>query len=459
MRPVLCLLLFTFFLVTCKKSSPPKEPLSSDKEIISFQFRPQENPGLTDTINGMITGQVIIVSYGGAVPLNALKPYIIYKGSSINPSSGVEVDFTNYVTYTVQAEDSSSTQYRVVVSANKLLYIGSSDGYVYAIDAAIGEQIWKFNAGGAVYSNPTLANGIVYVGSTDQHIYAIDSATGTEKWKVHYDRPINSTPTVSDETVYLNPYGFVMALDAETGSEKWRYQTYDHSDFASPTVAEGKVFIQSPLGLYNTSVLNASTGEWIWGVQGGIGATNPTVVNGVVYIGGEIYKVIALDANTGTIKWKHDDGDNGSNTCPTVADGKVFVGGADGSVCAFDAQAGTLLWKKTPYSSFRWSSPVYGNGLIFLGNTNNINYAFDAATGNQVWATASTIITRDQPSKATVANGTVIFGGHDGNVVAHDALSGKVKWKFKTGAAVYSGACIVGVSGEVFHPGDSGDNN
>lgn len=37
---------------------------------------------------------------------------------------------------------------------------------------------WKFHTGGSVTSSPAVANGVVYVGSADHNLYALDSATG-----------------------------------------------------------------------------------------------------------------------------------------------------------------------------------------------------------------------------------------------------------------------------------------
>ncbi len=41
---------------------------------------------------------------------------------------------------------------------------------------------WKFTTGGAVISSPTIVNGVVYVGSGDKNIYALDANTGSKIW-------------------------------------------------------------------------------------------------------------------------------------------------------------------------------------------------------------------------------------------------------------------------------------
>jgi hypothetical protein len=44
-------------------------------------------------------------------------------------------------------------------------------------------ELWRFETGGTVYSSPVVSNGVVYVGSNDNNLYAIDAVTGTEKWR------------------------------------------------------------------------------------------------------------------------------------------------------------------------------------------------------------------------------------------------------------------------------------
>src|SRR5437899_11176442 len=55
--------------------------------------------------------------------------------------------------------------------ANGVVYVGSTDGNLYAFQAATGQKIWSAPAGAAtgnwVASSPAVANGVVYVGSLD----------------------------------------------------------------------------------------------------------------------------------------------------------------------------------------------------------------------------------------------------------------------------------------------------
>ena len=63
--------------------------------------------------------------------------------------------------------------YSPVVS-NGVVYFGSFDNGVYALNASNGTILWSFYTNGLVYSSPAVANGVVYVGSDDKNVYALD---------------------------------------------------------------------------------------------------------------------------------------------------------------------------------------------------------------------------------------------------------------------------------------------
>ena len=54
---------------------------------------------------------------------------------------------------------------------NGIVYIGSWDHNVYALNANTGTKVWNYKTGDMVESTPTVANGIVYVGSDDHNVY------------------------------------------------------------------------------------------------------------------------------------------------------------------------------------------------------------------------------------------------------------------------------------------------
>jgi outer membrane protein assembly factor BamB len=57
-------------------------------------------------------------------------------------------------------------------ATDEAVYVGSRDGYVYALDAGTGEQLWRFWTGGEDGSPPVVADSTVYVVS-EGTLYAL----------------------------------------------------------------------------------------------------------------------------------------------------------------------------------------------------------------------------------------------------------------------------------------------
>src|ERR1700722_2311859 len=137
----------------------------------------------------------------------------------------------------------------VVVSG--VVYVGSGDTNIYALDAASGQLKWKFKTGDVVHASPAIAGGKLYVGSWDSYFYALDAVTGKEIWRfktgedheIHNQVGIQSSAAVADGTVYFgcrdsNFY----APAAAAGKERGRLNNRVLGDFVSPAVANGKVY-------------------------------------------------------------------------------------------------------------------------------------------------------------------------------------------------------------------------
>jgi hypothetical protein len=109
-------------------------------------------------------------------------------------------------------------------------------------------QLWRFAASGPVASSPAVADGGVYVGSSDGHLYAVDRATGAERWRVATGGSVFSSPAAVVGLVYVgNDGGVLFAVDAATGTERWRFETED-STRSSPAVLDGVVYVGSDDG-------------------------------------------------------------------------------------------------------------------------------------------------------------------------------------------------------------------
>jgi outer membrane protein assembly factor BamB len=111
--------------------------------------------------------------------------------------------------------------------AGGLVYFGSLDGNIYAVETATGKERWHFATKGerrftapgihgamprtermpdpfdVFMSSPTVAGGMVFVGSGDQNVYALDAASGAVKWTFSTGDVVHASPAVANGVVYI----------------------------------------------------------------------------------------------------------------------------------------------------------------------------------------------------------------------------------------------------------------
>jgi len=56
-----------------------------------------------------------------------------------------------------------------------MVFVGSEDDHLYAIDAKTGAEQWRVATGKDVHSSPAVADGVIYIGSQDGYVYAVAS--------------------------------------------------------------------------------------------------------------------------------------------------------------------------------------------------------------------------------------------------------------------------------------------
>jgi outer membrane protein assembly factor BamB len=106
-------------------------------------------------------------------------------------------------------------------------------------------MVWNFTTDGEIASSPAVAEGVLYVGSGDDSIYALNAATGALIWHFKTNGDVASSPAIADNILYVGSYdGNLYALNATTGSYLWSYTTSDMV-VSSPAVANGIVYVGS----------------------------------------------------------------------------------------------------------------------------------------------------------------------------------------------------------------------
>jgi outer membrane protein assembly factor BamB len=296
--------------------------------------------------------------------------------------------------------------------ANGMVYFGSDDHNLYALNASTGQKLWTFPTNDAIRSSPAIVNGLVYFGSNDYSVYALDASTGQKIWNFQTGDAIKSSPAVANGLVYVSSDDHnLYALDASRGQKLWSFQANAAID-SSPAVANGLVYIGSSDGsLY---ALNASNGQKLWSFQTGSAITSsPAVANGLVYIGSSDDSLYALNASTGQKLWSFQTG-SAITSSPAVANGLVYIGSSDNSLYALNASNGQKLWSYLIGSTIT-SSPTVANGLVYIGSSDDSLYALNASNGQKLWSFQTGGFIDSSP---TVADGVTYIGSADDNLYA-----------------------------------------
>ena len=88
------------------------------------------------------------------------------------------------------------TLFRLPAVAKGVVFVGSNDHNVYALNSQTGEKIWSYTTGDSVLSSPAVANDVVYIGLNDYKVYALNAATGSEIWSYKTNEGVESTASV-----------------------------------------------------------------------------------------------------------------------------------------------------------------------------------------------------------------------------------------------------------------------
>jgi outer membrane protein assembly factor BamB/tRNA A-37 threonylcarbamoyl transferase component Bud32 len=304
--------------------------------------------------------------------------------------------------------------------ADGVVYIGSNDGNLYALDAGNGSEIWRYPTGSSITSSPTIAAGLVYVGGNDQRLHAVAADTGQVRWTAEAGGVVHSSPTVDGGTVYVGSRSaHLLAFAADTGQPRWQFPAGDWFN-SSPAVAGGVVFV----GCRDKNIyaVDAATGVERWHVTATSTVdSSPAVVGDRVYIGADDYRVRCLAVADGAQSWEFW-AKAGVVSGPVVDKGVVYVGSDDGNLYAIEADTGRQRWAYTTGGGIR-SSPAVAGTTVYVGSEDRSLHAVDLTSGNGRWRYTTPAPLDD--SSPAIADNLVYIGSLSNGVFAVNADTGE----------------------------------
>ncbi len=325
---------------------------------------------------------------------------------------------------------------------------------------------WSFTTNGVVESSPVMVNNVVYIGSNDGKVYAINAQTGAIIWSYDTGTPVQCAPAVVDGTVFIGSDDYLYALNASDGSLNWQYTRGGTSTNVTnaPAVAYGMVF--SGFGRWSTSGysgIDIATGQEVWRYR--LGAANngpmgPTIAGTNLYAPFQDNACLSADLRTEYPNWES----NGhrSQACMAILDSDTVLYLQHHFLHARDRVDGSTLWTFDVGGGFDdkpQSSPAVGqvniNGSIetwaFVASLEGEFYAVDTTNGQMQWSYATGGPIKSSP---TLANGRVYFGSDDGKLYVLDAATGAYVWSYDVGSSIKSSPWVT--DGAVFFASDAG---
>ena len=281
-------------------------------------------------------------------------------------------------------------------------YVSAPQSKVYAVEAATGKLIWKFDpkvrldqALNGSYSARTNAGvavweGKVFVGTGDCRLVAIDAAAGKQIWESKVCEPtqtgITNAPHVAKGKIFMGyngsddgVRGSIAAYDAETGRELWRFWTvpgdpkkpYESAalrDIAAKTWPGGDAWKMGGADVWTAITYDPVTDYVIFGTAGAgadYGELSALRANGDKLFAGCI---VAVKAGTGEYVWHFQTSSPGMQTennhiamADLTLDGEkrhvAMTVPKNGFYYILDARTGKLLSAK-PLVKTMWATSI-----------------------------------------------------------------------------------------------------
>ena len=281
------------------------------------------------------------------------------------------------------------------------VYVLDTKANLVALDRASGSLRWitplhdEKIAGAPAPDNPTfnhraatplLLDGVVYCGSSDGGLYALDASTGAKRWRHEAGAPVFSGVGLhgADTLMFGTMDGSAVLLDRWTRKEVLRVRT-GGGIVTTPIVAAGRLIVGSrDYMLYGFNLADGAL-AWRFSYWFSWVESTPVLADGLVYVGASDYsRVTALDPATGKARWATPV--HGMNWgTPLVTADLVFTGTVSqniagtaihhiGGIMALDRASGAVKWQllaETPpengFGGYAGSLALAGGSVIAAG--------------------------------------------------------------------------------------------
>jgi outer membrane protein assembly factor BamB len=301
------------------------------------------------------------------------------------------------------------------------------------------EVLWKVETGDAIEGTPAVSRGVVYVGSLDEHLYALDLKSGAQKWKVKAG-PIKAPAGVRDGRVYVGNFdGLFQCFDAADGKQVWAFEAGGEITSGPNFTGDSVLFASHDENLYCLD--KGGKLRWKYKAQGQIYGT-PSLAGKYTFVAGCDSSLHVIDLADGKEKAAVDLGSQ-SGATPAVVGERLYVGNMGNNFLAVDWKKAEVEW------SFRaerraeafYSSAAVSGDLVVVGSRDKRVHALKRKDGTEAW---SFLTGGRVDSSPVIDGGRVYVGSMDGKLYVLDLASGKQLQKVELDSPVVGSPAVAG---------------
>jgi outer membrane protein assembly factor BamB len=341
-----------------------------------------------------------------------------------------------------------------------IIYVGTRDGRVVAINSSTQSQQWDYTVNSAIYATPIVDGDLVYVSTYSGQVLALSTLARSQnltfpqarydEWE--WDCPIDNAKSnaivadliMSEDALYVaSSKGRVYSLDKGSGDENWKREDIPvlaEKLWTSPVIQGDTLYVSTFDGhIYALSVETGELLDWSFESQAGF-ASSPVIDKDTIFLGSFDRHLYAVKIGSDVPTWKFPQEKPAGNwfwVSPIVNEGIVYAGCLDGKLYAIEAETGRRLWEFDAGSPIV-SSPVLMDNLLIVASESGIVYVFDlsAELGDEAVPLKTISIGANVKSSFCAQEGLVYIRGEDkdNQLYVVDIDKGEVSWKFPLAA-------------------------
>lgn len=367
------------------------------------------NPSSTGSIPNFLTSGIrllVLLALASALTACAgfsaasLNPMNWFSDDEVNPPTplvDIPVEATLRRQWSVNIGNGQGDNYTEITPSiyGGVIYAGSENGTVAAIDLSSGNTLWRIRVEGVITGGVGSGDGLVMVATESAEVIVLNQADGTVKWRHGVSSEVLSAPQTNGDVVIAQTVDDkLVALDVSDGEQRWIYETTQPAltlrGSSKPAITADAVIA----GFSNGTLVAVSPEEGVY-----LWEERVAVPEGEY----DIDRVIDVDGDL------------------LVDGGRILAASYQGNLMAFEVTSGRIVWGMEA-SSYHGMALGFGN--IYYSDDKSQIFAIRDNSEDIVWDNSDLL--HRQITAPTAVGNYIAVGDFEGYVHLLSQIDGRI---------------------------------